>query len=58
MTLAAHGLTNALIGDDLGLSPRTVQTHMRNIFSKLRVSSRTEAVVSAVRRGFVDISDR
>ncbi len=57
LTLAARGLTNALIGDELSLSPRTVQTHMRNIFTRLRVSSRTEAVVSAVRQGFVDISD-
>jgi DNA-binding NarL/FixJ family response regulator len=57
LTQAAHGFTNALIGDKLGLSPRTVQTHMRNIFAKLRVSSRTEAVVAAVRRGVVDISD-
>lgn len=57
LTLAARGLTNASIGDQLDLSPRTVQTHMRNIFTKLRVSSRTEAVVTAVRRGFVDIGD-
>lgn len=57
LTLAARGLTNALIGDELSLSPRTVQTHMRNIFNKLRVSSRTEAVVSAVRRGLIDIAD-
>lgn len=57
LTLAARGLTNATIGDKLNLSPRTIQTHMRNIFAKLRVSSRTEAVVSAVRHGLVDISD-
>lgn len=57
LTLAARGLTNALIGDELNLSSRTVQTHMRNIFTRLRVSSRTEAVVSAVRQGLVDISD-
>lgn len=56
LTLAARGLTNATIGDKLNLSPRTIQTHMRNIFAKLSVSSRTEAVVSAVRHGLVDIS--
>jgi len=53
MKFAAEGLTNMQIGDELSLSPRTVQSHLRNIFTKLNVSSRTEAVVKAIRMGIV-----
>lgn len=52
LRLAATGLGNRMIAADLGLSPRTVQVHLSHIFDKLRVSSRTEAVVSGLRRGW------
>lgn len=53
LRLAAEGLTNIAIADSLNLSPRTVQTHLRNVFNKLNVSSRTEAVVTAMKNGLV-----
>lgn len=55
MELAALGHTNAMIADELSLSSRTVQTHLRNIFAKLGVSSRTEAVVRAIQLGLVSL---
>jgi DNA-binding NarL/FixJ family response regulator len=50
---AARGLGNKQIAAELGMSARTVQTHLTSIFGKLGVSSRTEAVLLALRRGWV-----
>ena len=47
------GLTNKEIGRTLFISDRTVQAHLSNIFSKLNVGSRTEAVMHAVRHGWI-----
>jgi hypothetical protein len=33
----------------------TVKLHLKNIFSKLKVTDRTQAVVSAAQRGFIDL---
>ena len=49
LQLAAEGLANKEIADALNVSPRTVQSHMSSIFLKLGVSSRTEAVVFALK---------
>lgn len=50
------GKTKKGIGKDLFLSPHTVDTHMRNIYTKLHVSSRTEAAVKALREGLCEFN--
>lgn len=52
LRLAAQGMTNREIGDTLSISTRTVQVHLSNLFAKLGVGSRTEAVVCGLRRGW------
>lgn len=53
LILVAEGRRNQEIAETLTLSSRTVERHLENIFGKMRVSSRTEAVMQAVREGFV-----
>jgi NarL family two-component system response regulator LiaR len=55
--LAAKGLSNQDIANDLCLSLRTVQAHLGHIFNKLQVSSRTEAVVCALKEGWITLED-
>ena len=50
---AARGLGNKQIGAELGMSARTVQTHLTSVFGKLGVSSRTEAILLALREGWI-----
>lgn len=50
--LLTQGLTNKEIALRLSLSPRTVNFHLDNIYSKLGVSSRTEAAIYALRHGW------
>jgi NarL family two-component system response regulator LiaR len=57
LRLATQGLTNQEIADKLFLSLRTVQAHLGHIFNKLQVSSRTEAVVKALKEGWVSLED-
>ncbi len=53
LRLASRGMTNREIGQELGISHRTVQGHLANIYGKLGVNSRTEAVTEALRRGWI-----
>ena len=53
LQLLAEGLSNKEIAGALAVSPRTVNFHLDNIYSKLGVSSRTEAAIYALRRGWV-----
>lgn len=57
LRLAARGLTNKQIGSDLAISDRTVQNHLANIYTKLGVASRTEAVTSALQRDLIKLSE-
>ena len=57
LRLAASGLSNKMIARDLDLSDRTVQVHLSNVFGKLGVASRTEAVITALRRGIVRLEE-
>ena len=57
LRLATRGLSNQEIADDLCLSLRTIQAHLGHIFNKLQVSSRTEAVVRALKEGWVTLDD-
>jgi len=57
LQLATRGLSNQEIANELFLSLRTVQAHVGHIFNKLQVSSRTEAVVHALKEGWVTLDD-
>ena len=53
--MLAEGLTNKLIAYRLGISEHTVKFHVTSIMAKLHAGSRTDAVMQAIRRGFVMI---
>jgi two-component system NarL family response regulator len=53
LRLTADGRSNKEIATALGISERTVKTHLGHLFEKLGVTSRTEAVKVATRRGLV-----
>jgi LuxR family maltose regulon positive regulatory protein len=53
LQLLAEGYSNAAMADKLFVSDSTVRTHLRNINSKLAVSSRAQAVVAARRLGLL-----
>lgn len=53
LTLAAKGYTNKAIGLQLSISDRTVQGHLANIYEKMQVAGRTEAVMRAVALGWL-----
>lgn len=57
LKLAAGGLSNNAIAQELHLSVSTIESHLRTIFSKLGVGSRTEAVVEAMKRNWLSLKD-
>jgi NarL family two-component system response regulator LiaR len=57
LKLAAKGMTNREIARELTISVRTVQVHLSNIFNKMGVGSRTEAVLHALREGWLTLED-
>jgi DNA-binding NarL/FixJ family response regulator len=55
LRLAAKGLRNRDIARELSVSGRTVEAHLTNIFSKLGVAGRTEAIIRAASRGWLTL---
>jgi len=51
LALIAEGYTNTIIAERLSLSPKTVRNHVSNVFSKLQVADRAEAIVRAREAG-------
>jgi len=55
LRLMAAGAANKSIASDLAISESTVKTHVTNIFQKLEVNHRTEAVTQALQRGIIKL---
>ncbi len=53
--LLSEGLSNKLIADRLGISDHTAKFHVNGVMMKLGASTRTEAVVEAMRRGLIKL---
>jgi len=56
LQLAADGLTNKEIAVKLVITEKTTKNHIANIFSKLQVNDRTQAILYALRKGLVTLS--
>lgn len=57
LNYAARGLTNKQIAKELFISDRIVQGHLQNIYQKLHVGTRTEAVTAALSHGLIVLKD-
>jgi NarL family two-component system response regulator LiaR len=57
LKMAAKGMNNKNIADELFLSVRTVESHFGAIFQKLNVGSRTEAVIQAMKEGWFTLEE-
>jgi DNA-binding NarL/FixJ family response regulator len=57
LRLVAQGLENNEIGDQLGLSEKTVRNRLTVIFEKLHVNNRTQAALYALRQGLANLDD-
>jgi NarL family two-component system response regulator LiaR len=57
LKMAAQGMSNSDIAEELHLSARTIESHLGSIFNKLGVGSRTEAVIEAMRKGWFTLEE-
>ena len=57
LKVVAQGLSNKDIGKKLFISERTVQAHVRSIFNKLGIGSRSEAIIYGLKKGWFRIED-
>ena len=57
LKMAARGMTNSDIAGELHLSVRTVESNLGAIFNKLGVGSRTEAVIQAMKKGWLTLKE-
>ncbi|MGC4074892.1 MAG: response regulator transcription factor [Nibricoccus sp.] len=55
LNLVGKGMSNKEIGSMLGLTEGTVKVHLTNILDKLDVSDRTQAIISAIKRGIIQL---
>lgn len=55
LDLMAKGVSNKDIADQLSITQSTVKTHVTSIFQKLNVTTRTEAVTTALKRGIIQL---
>ena len=53
LLLIARGLTTQEIGDEIALSPNTVKSHSRSLFTKLAAHNRVQALSAARERGLI-----
>jgi DNA-binding NarL/FixJ family response regulator len=53
----ARGMSDKQIAQSLGISEKTVRNHTSNIYRKLHIFDRTQAVIYAVREGVIDVGD-
>jgi len=57
MKLCSKGMSNKDMAEELCLTVRTVKAHLSNIFDKLGVASRTEAILKGLREGWLRLED-
>ncbi len=57
LRLAATGMSNKEIAERLSVTVRTVKAHISNIFVKMNVASRTEAILKAMREGGLELNE-